>query len=180
MPVRRRLTPAEIDHVRALAEILESEADVDAALLTDLADVFARAAMDLESPAKSFAKRVPYYLQEVLSEGKLAAVIRAANERVARLRAERAADALPRLARFLTIDEVAPLLNLTVSVMEKLLMDPEFRRACGWPHWIAGRWHFHADAFGPRKPEYFSRLPDREPFPPPTHCQLQPPEASCA
>lgn len=147
---------------------------VNPGTLADLADIFAESAVHLQSPAKSFVKRIPHHLGDLLEPGELKAVIQAANERVRVLCAEPDQQSARQPQRLLTIAEVAPLLHLTVGVMEKLLIDWEFRRDCGWPQWVRGRWYFHADAFGPRKPEYFSRLPCAEPYPVPPHCHPQP------
>lgn len=172
MPSRRRLTEAELTRAKTLARRLKTTNDpANAPALSELADIFASAAVGLVSPAKSFAKRIPYHLGKLLNEGQLAAIIQAANERVADLRS--ANRTIVPLQRFLTIEEVAPLFGLTVSVMEKMLIEPEFRRSCGWPQWVQGRWFFHPDAFGPRKPEYFGCLPEKEPYPPPPHCLPQ-------
>lgn len=180
MAVRKRLSSAEIARVRRLAaQLLSSSASGKAAAIAELADIFARAAVHLESPAKSVAKRVPFFLSATVPAGTVQAVIRAANERVDRLRAETNQRILLEVRPLLTLSEVAPLLRLTPGVMEKLLIDWEFRRDCGWPQWIAGRWHFHPDAFGLHKPEYFSHLPEREPYPPPSHCRTQPGGQTC-
>jgi len=173
MPARRRLTDAECSRAKALAQRFKATNDPET--LSELADIFASAAVGLGSPAKSLVKRIPYHLGRLLNQGQLAAVIQAANERVADLRS--ATRAVVPLQRFLSIEDVAPLFGFTVSVMEKLLIEPEFRRSCGWPQWILGHWYFHPDAFGTRKPEYFSRLPKDEPYPPPPHCIPQQPDS---
>jgi hypothetical protein len=175
MPTRTRLQPTQIARARELAACLKvSDGAVDPEALGELADIFAEPAVHLESPAKSFVKRIPHHLGDVLEPGKIEAVIQAANERVTVLRAEADRRTTRDLHCLLTIDEVAPLFHLTVGVMEKLLIDWEFRRDCGWPQWVRGRWYFHPEAFGPRKPEYFSRLPELEPYPTPPHCDPKP------
>lgn len=175
MPTRRRLTTEEIARARELAAVLKSsDGSVNPETMIELAEIFAEPAVHLQSPAKSFAKRVPYHLGDVLEPGEVEAVIQAAHERVAVLRADAERGSARDLHPLLTIQEVAPLLQLTVGVMEKLLIDWEFRRDCGWPHWVRGRWYFHPDAFGSKKPEYFSRLPSQEPYPLPPHCESQP------
>lgn len=178
MSSRRRLTQHEVEHARALARKLKQSGSVDPGVLTELGDIFAQAAVHLQSPAKSFVKRIPHVLGDQLSRGQVDAVVEAAKERVRILRREETTSSRRDLKRLLTLDEVAPLLGLTASVMEKLLVDWEFRRDCGWPQWVRGRWFFHPEAFGPRKPEYFSRMPGLEPYPTPPHCERQPADES--
>ena len=175
MPARRRLTSNQIARARELADKLKvPDGSVNSAVLIELAEIFAESAVHLESPAKSFAKRIPHHLGDVLDRGEMEAVIQAASERVALLRAGNDRFSTHELQRLLSIREAAPLLDLTVGVMEKLLIDWRFRRDCGWPQWLRGRWYFHPEVFGLRKPEYFSRLPLREPYPAPPHCVAQP------
>ena len=175
MPTRRRLTSNQIARARELADKLNAlDGSVNSAVLIELAEIFAESAVHLESPAKSFAKRIPHHLGDVLDRGELEAVIQAASERVTLLRGDNERCSTHELQRLLSIREAAPLLDLTVGVMEKLLIDWRFRRDCGWPQWVRGRWYFHPEAFGIRKPEYFSRLPPIEPYPTPPHCDTQP------
>lgn len=158
---------ARLKHIARTFATRTGDEQIDA--LKELADILARPAISLDHPAKSLTKRVPYYLSEVLSPGQIQAVIEMGIERVEELRDEHSATKVE-LHPLLTLKDVAPLLGLTSPVAERLLVDLEFRRECGWPQWIRGQWFFHPDAFGIRKPEYFSHLPSFEPYPAPPHC----------
>jgi hypothetical protein len=145
-----------------------------------IARLFARHAFAARDPAKSLAALIRFRLQDERISGATREAVRSMARTM--VEQERRATPVPSketgLGTSIGLREVARLLGQSEATVKRKLVSWEFRRYCGWPCWDpAGQmWRFAARAFdfGGARETYFSSMPARDPYEPPSWCEKQP------
>lgn len=160
-------TTMSIPTLHEISATLKNEADPS--LICHAAKLLAEQAADRESPKRSIGASC----RELAKDGVPAEIVARIKQEAISLATAEVRRRDPR-SEWLSVEDVASIECATPATIEAHLKDWRYRWKWGWPTYMLGRWRFPKAAFDERHADYFTSLPDRDPYDPPKGYRRQP------